>query len=132
MRSCESDDKYAALELDPLACFFYCRSYQEYLLAEAENAITLFVCPTKFLTSIVFVFSWYHFKSQEKQETMLKQNLGGHLKSILVFSSSSNWIPMLFYDCPSQHYRWENPLSVPSVPPNSVPSVSCTRDPFGR
>ena len=46
----------------------------------------LFVCPPKFYISIVFVFSWDHYKSQEKLETMLMQNLGGQTKSIMVFS----------------------------------------------
>ena len=35
---------------------------------------------------IVFVFSSDHCNSQEKLETMLKQNLGGQTKSIRVFS----------------------------------------------
>ena len=46
----------------------------------------LFVCPPKFCISIVFVFSWGNFKSQEKLETMLMQNMGGQTKSIMVFS----------------------------------------------
>ena len=37
---------------------------------------SLFVHPT-YEISIVFVFSWDHRKSQEKQKTMLIQNLGG-------------------------------------------------------
>ena len=64
---------------------------------EAENTIILFVCSTKFKISIVFVFSWDHRKSQEKQETMLKQNLGGLVKSIMVFSFLANWIPTVFF-----------------------------------
>ena len=47
---------------------------------------TLFICPSKFCISIVFVFSWDHCKSQEKLETMLMQNLEGQAKSIKVFS----------------------------------------------
>ena len=47
----------------------------------------LFVCPSKFCISIVFVFSWDHCNSQVKLETMLMQNLGGQTKSIMVFSS---------------------------------------------
>ena len=46
-------------------------------LAIPENTIILFVFPFKFCISIVFVFSWDHFKSQEKLEAMLMQNLGG-------------------------------------------------------
>ena len=40
----------------------------------------------KFCISIVFVFSWDHFNSQEKLETILMQNSGGQTKSIMVFS----------------------------------------------
>ena len=54
--------------------------------ATSENTIILFVCPPKCCISIVFVFSWDHCKSQEKLETMLKQNLGEQTKSIMVFS----------------------------------------------
>ena len=46
----------------------------------------LFVCPPKFCIRIAFIFSWDHWKSQEKLETMLMQNLGGQTKSIMVFS----------------------------------------------
>ena len=38
-------------------------------------AFILFVCPPKFCISLVFVFSWYHYKSHEKLETMLMQSL---------------------------------------------------------
>ena len=54
--------------------------------ASSENTIILFVFAPKFCISIVFVFSWGHFKSQEKLETMLMQNLEGQTKSIMVFS----------------------------------------------
>ena len=50
-----------------------------------DNTIVLLVCPLKFCITIVFVFSWDHFKSQEKLQTMLMQNLGGQTKSIMVF-----------------------------------------------
>ena len=40
----------------------------------------------KFCISIVFIFSWDHFKSQEKLDTMLIQNLRGQTKSVMVFS----------------------------------------------
>ena len=53
--------------------------------AISDNTIVLLVCPPKFCISIVFVFSWDHFKSQEKLQTMLMQNLGGQTKSIMVF-----------------------------------------------
>ena len=39
-----------------------------------------------FVYFIVFVSSWDHYKSQEKLETMLMQNLGGQTKIIMVFS----------------------------------------------
>ena len=48
--------------------------------------IILFVCSPKFCISIVFVFSFDHFKSQETLETMLMQNLGEQTKSIMAFS----------------------------------------------
>ena len=36
----------------------------------------LFVCHPKFCISIVFSFSWGHFNSQEKLQTMLMPNVG--------------------------------------------------------
>ena len=36
----------------------------------------LFVCHPKFCISIVFSFSWSHFNSREKLQTMLMQNFG--------------------------------------------------------
>ena len=59
---------------------------KEPIAPPSENTIILFVCPLKFCTSIVFVSSWDHSKSQEKLETMLMQNLAGQTKSIMVFS----------------------------------------------
>ena len=36
----------------------------------------LFGCHPKFCKSIVFIFSWGHFNSQEKLKTMLMPNVG--------------------------------------------------------
>ena len=53
----------------------------------------LFVCPPKFCISIVSRFSWDLQWSQEKIKTILMQNLGGQIKSIMVFSevAYSSW-----------------------------------------
>ena len=43
----------------------------------------LFAVPPKVCIGIVFNFSWGDFEYQEKQKTMLMQNIGGTIKSIV-------------------------------------------------
>ena len=57
----------------------------------SENNIILFVCPPKFCISIVSRFSWDLQWSQEKIKTILMQNLGGQIKSIMVLSEVAYW-----------------------------------------
>ena len=63
--------------------------------AISENSIILFVCHPKFCTSIVFVLSWDHCKSQEKIKTMLMGNFRGQTKSIMVLITFRKWLILL-------------------------------------
>ena len=59
--------------------------------ATFKNTIILFVFSPKFCTSIVFIFSWDHCKSQEKMETIFMQNFGGKTKSIIVLLKMAHY-----------------------------------------